>query len=213
MDESLPHPLPEKKSKKFVVPFVVALSIAFVGAIAWYWTVQRQFVYSDKAVISAPLIELTPFNPGILKRVLIREGDTLTAHQAVAYVGTEIITTEVSGMAMLVKNDIGAQYHSGEAVVTMIEPKEMRLVARIEENKGLKDIWVGQKAFFTVDAYGSQEFEGVVESVSQTSHEGDVVFNISDKRETKEFEVKVKYDLMTSPAFRQGMSAEVWIKK
>lgn len=213
MDESLPHPLPEKKSKKFVVPFVIALSIAFVGGIVWYWMVQRQYVYSDKAAISASLIELTPFNPGILKKVLIDEGDVLSAHQAVAYVGTEILTTEVSGVAVMVKNDIGAQYHANEAVVTMIEPKEMRLVARIEEDKGLKDIWVGQKAYFTVDAYGSQEFEGVVESVSQTSREGDVVFNISDKRETKEFEVEVKYDLMTSPAFRQGMSAEVWIRK
>jgi hypothetical protein len=89
----------------------------------------------------------------------------------------------------------------------------MRVVARIQEDKGLRDIHAFQKVFFTVDAYGSERFEGFVEKVSETSREGDVVFNISDKREAKEFEVKIRYDLNRYPMFENGMSAKVWIVK
>lgn len=208
-----PSPSEKPNSKKLLVPIVAVSSVLLMIFVGWYWLDSRKYVYSDKAVMSAPLIELTPVNPGILRKVLIDEGDVLTSHRPVAYIGSEILRTEVPGVAVMVKKDIGAQYHANEPVVTMIEPKEMRLVARIEEDKGLRDIWVGQTVYFTVDAYGSQQFEGEVESVSQMSHEGDIVFNISDKRETKEFVVKVKYDLKNNPPFLQGMSAEVWIKK
>jgi multidrug resistance efflux pump len=94
----------------------------------------------------------------------------------------------------------------------MINPDELRVIGRIEEDKGLKDIFVGQRAFFTVDAFGGEEFSGEVESVSPTPHEGDVVFNISDKREEKEFDIKIRYD-DSHPEFLDGMSAKVWIYK
>src|SRR6185369_571507 len=96
-------------------------------------------------------------------------------------------------------------------VVTMIEPKELRVVARVSEDKGLKDIYEGQKVLFTVDAFGARQYEGTVENVSDTSHEGDVVFDMSDKREEKEFEVKVRFDGNAYPELQHGMSAKVWI--
>jgi multidrug resistance efflux pump len=180
----------------------------------WYWYQTQKYVYTDKASLSAPIINLTPRHmSGILKGVMVRDGDTVMAHQAVARVGDEIIPSEIDGIILKANRDIGAAYQLGQTVATMIDPLEMRVVARVEEDKGLKDIHVGQKAEFTVDAYGSQKFEGIVESVSQTSREGDVVFNISDKREEKEFEVKIAYDFNRNPLFQNGMSAKVRIIK
>jgi len=194
---------------------IIGCCVLGVGVIAGllYWNDQRKYVYTDKADITAPLIALAPQGGGELKRVSVHQGETVDAFQAVARVGDEMISTSVSGIVTEAQGDIGATYRSGQAVVTMIEPKELRVVARIEEDKGIKDVRPGQKAVFTVDAFGSQKFDGTVESVAPTKRAGDVVFNISDKRQMQEFEVKIQYDHAKYPRFQNGMSARVWIVK
>jgi multidrug resistance efflux pump len=202
-----------KNGRKMLMVFLIIFTIVSSMGGFWYWMDQQKYVYTDKAGISADVINLTPTESGVLKKVTVRDGSSVIAHQSVARVGEKMITTEIDGIVLKANRDIGAVYNPGQPVVTMIDPKELRVVARVEEDKGLKDIRVGQKARFTVDAYGSQKFEGVVESVSNTSREKDVVFNISDKREQKEFEVKIAYDLEENPPFENGMSAKVWIIK
>jgi multidrug resistance efflux pump len=203
---------PKSRRKVLIAVLVIFLIVSMAGGL-WYWLEQQKYVYTDKASLSAPIIDLTPHKPGILKETMVRDGETVLAHQAVARVNDEMISTEIDGIVLKANRDIGASYNAGQPVVTMIDPREMRVVARVEEDKGLKDVRVGQAAEFTVDAYGSQTFEGTVESVSQTNREGDVVFNISDKRQEMEFEVKIAYDINQNPPFQNGMSAKVWIIK
>jgi multidrug resistance efflux pump len=95
----------------------------------------------------------------------------------------------------------------------MINPEDLRVVARVEENKGLSDIQIGQKAIFTVDAFGSKEYSGVVDEISPTARSGDVVFNISSTREQQEFDVKIRFSILDYPELRNGMSAKAWIYK
>jgi ketol-acid reductoisomerase len=87
------------------------------------------------------------------------------------------------------------------------------VVGHIEENKGLKDIKVGQRAMFEADAFGSKQFNGVVDEISETSRQSDVVFNISDNRQVQIFDVKIRYNLADYPELKNGMSAKVWIYK
>jgi multidrug resistance efflux pump len=202
-----------KGGQKMLIVFLAVFMIASGAGGFWYWLDQQKYVYTDKASVNAPVINLTPTESGILKRVMARDGSNVAEHQVVAQVGEKMIMSGIAGIVLKANLDIGAVYTPGQPVVTMIDPNELRVVARVEEDKGLKDIRVGQKAEFTVDAYGSQRFQGVVESVSGTSREGDVVFNISDKREEKEFEVKIAYNLENNPFFQNGMSAKVWIIK
>ncbi len=187
-----------------------ALTIVF-GTL--YVIYESRYVYTDKAEIEAPLIALGPQSHGVLKRVYVREGERIRASQTLAWVGDETINAQVDGLAVDVKGDIGAPYQPGQPVVTMIQPEELRVVARIDEDKGLKDIYAGQKALFTLDAFGSTSFPGVVESVSPTKRSNDVVFNISDKREIKQYDVKIRYDEVDGVRFQNGMSARVWIIK
>lgn len=221
MDATLdtPHtaPAPASPAKRFnreTLLFGLALlTVMAAAAGGWYLLEQSRYVYTDKAEVQAPLIQLAPSAPGQLKHVSISEGDSVEASQAVARVGDEILHTEVAGLVVTVQKDIGAVYTPAKPVVTMIDPHELRVVAQIEEDKGLRDIEEGQDAIFTVDAYGSRQFHGTVESVSATKRQGDVVFNISDKRESKQFDVKIAYDHTAYPELRNGMSARVWIVK
>lgn len=199
--------------KKIIILLLIVLGVAGIAGGIWYYEDQQKYVYTDSAAISAPLIQLTPSNPGILKEVMVHDGESVFAHQTVAVVGNELISTEIAGKVLVAKQDIGAVYNPGQAVVTMIDPKEMRVVASIQEDKGLNDIHPLDEVSFTVDAFGSQKFDGFVEKISEMSKTGDVVFNISDKREEQEFEITIRYDLSRYPDFQNGMSAKVWIVK
>lgn len=203
----------KKTNRHHVLGGLAVFSLVCVIIAVIYYIHESKYVYTDKAEVQAPLIKLTPSAPGILKRISVADGDWLFANETVARVGDEIIHTQVAGTAVDVKTDIGTEYKPGDAVVTMVEPKALRIIARIEEDKGLKDVYEGQKAYFTVDAFGSKSYEGTVETISETKRAQDVVFSISDKRETKEFEVKIKYDTEAYPELRNGMSARVWIVK
>ncbi|HRH93604.1 MAG TPA: HlyD family efflux transporter periplasmic adaptor subunit, partial [Candidatus Peribacteria bacterium] len=204
----------KKPSRRPMIIGVVAVLgvLACIGAVL-YVMHEIQYVFTDKAEIEAPLIALGPTRPGMLKRVYVEAGDIVRASQTMAWVGDETINAQVDGLVVDARGDIGAPYQPGQSVVTMIQPEELRVVARIDEDKGLKDIYVGQKAFFTLDAFGSRQFPGVVSSVSPTKRANDVVFNISDKRETKQFDVKISYDADIGSLFQNGMSARVWIVK
>ena len=100
---------------------------------------------------------------------------------------------------------------AGSSIVSMIDPSQLRVVGKIDEDKGLSQIKVGDPASFTVDAFGSEQFTGIVDSISQTADQSSVVFSISDKREIKQFDVKVRYDISAYPEFKNGMSAKLRI--
>ena len=93
----------------------------------------------------------------------------------------------------------------------MIDPTQLRVVGQVQENEGLSKIQVGDPVTFTVDAFGSQTFSGVVDEVSPTSEESQIVFNISDQREEQNFDVKARFDTTAYPQLKNGMSARMWI--
>jgi len=95
--------------------------------------------------------------------------------------------------------------------VSIIDPTQLRVIGTIEENKGLDKISIGQIVGFTVDAFGSKKYTGIVDEISPTSHNSGVVFTISDKRETKLFDIKVRFNPDKYPELKNGMSAKITI--
>lgn len=188
--------------------FVLALGGGFL-----YLMISNQTVYTENALISAPNINLSSTSGGELQQVYVHEGDFIKANTVVARVGNELIKTQVDSEVLTINNDIGAIFTPGETVATVIDPTELRVVGEVDENKGLNDLKVGQEATFTVDAFGSQKFYGVVDEVSPTDVEQDVVFNVSDAREENEFDVKVRFDTTLYPQLKNGMSAKLWVYK
>lgn len=189
---------------------LVALVLIIVGGLL-YWQMSSTRVSIDTSKIVAPIIDLSPTNPGQLQEIYVHEGDTVPAYTPVAKVGDEIIKTQVAGEIISVQNNIGKSFNPGQAVVSMIEPGSLRVVGTIDENKGLDKIHVGQLASFTVDAFGSKQYQGVVDEVSPSSNQTDVVFNISNARQIQQFNVKVRFDASQNPEIKNGMSAKLTI--
>lgn len=189
---------------------IVALVLIATSGLL-YWQMASTRVKIDNSLVSAPTIDLSASASGILQEIYVKEGDTVAANTAVAKVGDDLIKTTVGGVIVAVQNDIGKNFNAGQSVVTMIDPKELRIVGTIEENKGLSKIKVGQLASFTVDAFGSKNYVGVVDEISSTSHQSGVVFNISDQRATQTFDIKVRFNIDKYPELKNGMSAKLTI--
>ncbi|MBU6447647.1 HlyD family efflux transporter periplasmic adaptor subunit [Patescibacteria group bacterium] len=191
---------------------VIFAAILVIGAAA-FLIVSNKRISIDNSMVSAPQIDLAPTAPGPLNAVYVNVGDDVPANTVVAEVGTELIKTQVAGEIISVQKDIGKLFNAGQPVVSMIDPTQLRVVGQIDENKGLSDVHVGQQATFTVDAFGSKVYHGVVDEVSPTSNSQSAVFSISDQRPTQTFDVKIRYDITAYPELKNGMSAKVTIYK
>lgn len=200
------------KSHTFKLILLVAVFVVLISAVV-YLTVAHGRVYVEKSELSAAVIPLSSPSGGIIEKVFVKEGDFVAPNTVVAQVSGTQIKTKIGGLVVGVDNSPGKLVTAMSPVVEMIDPQELRVVGHVEEDKGLSDIRAGQEVEFTVDAFGSKKYEGIVESVSPRSRESAVVFSISDKRGEKEFDVKVKFNVYAYPELKDGMSAKMWIYK
>jgi len=198
---------PAQLKKGLIILFLVCLAIG-----GYYFYIVNQRVYSDKAEIFAPLITLSPEQYSVLQKVLVKEGDRVVVNQAVAKLSNaSFVVAKQDGIVVKINDQVGKLFAPGEAIVTMVNPDGLRLIVHVAENKGLTFVRVGQKVVFTVDTFGSKKFNGTVEEIAQSADQSSVVFSISDKRDEKDFSIKVKYD--NYPELFNGMSAKASIYK
>ncbi|HXK38001.1 MAG TPA: efflux RND transporter periplasmic adaptor subunit [Candidatus Paceibacterota bacterium] len=176
-----------------------------------YWRMEWKKISIENSSIEAPIINLSPTAPGVLAEIYVNAGDTVTENTAVAKVGNELIFTKVAGLIVSVNHQEGQYFNPGAPIVSMINTKEEKVLGKIDEDKGLVDLKIGQPATFTVDAFGSKRFEGYVSYISPMSNQSGVMFNISDKREVKQFDIKVSFDGTRYPMLKQGMSAKITV--
>lgn len=189
---------------------MIAVIVLVAGGIA-YWVITSARVYIDTATVEAPLIELAPSQAGVLQSVSVQPGDEVPAHTVVAQVGNELVKSKIAGTIVAVQEKAGAEITPGESVVSMIDPSQLRVVGKIDEDKGLSRIQVGDPVVFTVDAFGGKEYSGVIDEVSPTSEATQIVFNISDTRQEQQFDVKARFDVNAYPELKNGMSARLWV--
>lgn len=195
-----------------VIVLVVFVVVASAIGILYLDVISKR-VYVDKSEIDATQITLSSKSGGVLEDLYVKEGDNISADAVVAKVGNELVKSKDAGLVISRQNSIGKYFNPGEAIVTMIRLSDLRVVGRLEEDKGLKDVKVGQRVLFEVDAFGTKQYEGIIDEVSPTSRPSDVVFNISDQRQENEFNVKARFNLLEYPELKNGMSAKMWIYK
>ncbi len=154
-------------------------------------------------------MNLTPSTPGVLNALYVKEGDRIAANTAVALVGSQIISTQKSGIVASAPALLGAYFMPGQTVVSVVNDGEMKVVGQIEETKGLNDIKIGQAATFSVDAFSGKTYKGVVSEISPISNDNGIIFSISDKRPVKKFNIKVSFNVSDYPELKSGMSAKI----
>ena len=189
---------------------IIIVMFLLLGAFT-FWRMTVGQIKTDNATIQAPIINLSPTAPGSLESIYVKVGDNIAANTPVAKVGDDTIVSKVSGIIVSVNQQEGQIFTPGQPVVSMINLDEEKIVAKIDENKGLKNIKIGQPVAFTIDAFGNKNYVGVIDEISPISDENSIVFNISDKRATKQFDIKVRFDTNKYSELKVGMSAKITI--
>jgi len=142
----------EKNTKQNKQGLIIAIiiSVLIIGAASayLYFSLIGGRVYTDKASVSAPTINLAPQGSGLLEEILVNVGDSVPADTVVARVGNELIKTKVAGVITATQSDTGKLFNRSETVVSMFDPNELRVIGRIDEDKGLSDVKVGQAVEF-----------------------------------------------------------------
>ena len=141
MEETVVKPeegkIKDGKNRGFT--FIVTLSLLLMAGSSGflYWKISQTYIYTDKVTINAPSINLAPQNSGILQEILVHVGDTVNADTVVARVDNELIKTKTKGVIISTSDNVGKIFNRGETVVSMLDPEELRVVARVDEDKGL----------------------------------------------------------------------------
>jgi len=200
----------EQKRTIFWLVVVIIIGGCILGL---YLYVSSKYGYIDQSVVEAPIINLSPTNSGVLQSVFVKDGDSVGIDEPIVRVGNEIVKAKVNGLIVFVNQNIGQFENAlgGQAIVaTMIDPTQLRVTGLIDEDKGLSDIKVGDVAKFTVDAFGSKEYYGVVDEISQVS-QASAVNNIFNQRPTNKFNIYILFNPVRYPELKSGMSARIWI--
>lgn len=204
-----------KKENMFKKPVVQSItgiiSILIILSGFLFWQTNSGTLLIENSEVNAPVISLSGNTAGTLNALYVNEGDIIEANTPVALVGTTTVTSKQSGVIISIKNNIGEFFTPGETVVSMIHSEDIRVIGSIDENKGLEKIKAGEQVTFTVDAFSSKTYIGVVESISPTANNTGVVFAISDKRPIKKFDVKIRFNVSNYPELKNGMSAKITV--
>lgn len=209
----MPAEQTKKKTDRKIYIIAAAIVVILGGGIGGFAYIKAasHVVSIDNATLSAPIVNLSPTTAGVLNQVYVKPGDVLPPNTVVASVGTELIKSTSGGLVVTVNNNIGKSVGPTDTVVATIDPNALRVVGVLDENKGLSSIKVGDPITFTVDAFGSKQFNGVVDEVAPTANQTGIVFNISDSRETQQFDVKARFDAAAYPELKNGMSARMTV--
>ncbi len=205
------------KKSAFTKPWVQSVTglvaIIVLLVVFYFWRILSNQIKIENSFIDAPIINLSSTTTGILDELYVTTGQEILPNTPVAKVGNETIFSKIGGIIVSINNQQGQVFSPGTPVVSMIDPNQERVVGRVDENKGLSDVKVGQIVTFTVDAFGSKKYSGVVAEISPISEENGALFSISDTRPVKQFDIKVLYDVKAYPEIKEGMSAKITIYK
>ena len=188
----------------------MVVGLALLGYQAWQGTKRVEL---EDAAIRAPQVNLPARGGGELKQVYASVGDDVRALAPVARVGNEVISADVPGTIVTIRDDIGADIAPGTVVAGLIDRNDLRAVGLVDEDGGLSDLRLGQRATIELDAFPDRTFTGYVEEISRRPSDQAVNFAISDREEARQYEVKVRLDGSPDTELRQGLSATVEVTK
>lgn len=196
-----------RKIQSILAGIVILL---LVGGVGYYFMTENR-IFIDNSLVSAPIVTVTPQSAGVLKQMLVSDGQHVKKGDGLAIVGSDTIRAYTDGIVVMTNDAIGSTVAPTTAIAQVVDPTYMRIDGQLDENKGLEKVKVGQPVSFTVDALPGQTFWGYVDEVSSTARQTQISFSISSERPTQQFDIYVHFDASSYPAIKNGMSAKMTV--
>jgi len=197
------------KNKKFTRTVVIALVLMLLWGAYVYFQQTTGRIFIDKSVIQAPVLTISPSSAGKVQEIDVKEGQAVQNGDTLAVVGSETLRADTDGLIISASDLTGSAVNQQTQLIQMIRPVNLRVVGTIDENKGLKDIRVGQSVSFTVDALPGNTFWGYIDEISPSALAPAFSFSTSTERSTQQFTVYAKFDSSLYSVIKNGMSAKM----
>jgi multidrug resistance efflux pump len=196
-----------KIAKIIIAVFIAILTISITAYIEF----TKGRISIEDSVVSAPVTAITANTPAKLEEIDVYAGQQVKKGDLIAIAGSETLYTDTPGIVSMVNNQIGNLINEQNPVAQIVRTSDMRIAGTIDENKGLKDIQVGQVVSFTIDALPGQTFWGYLDEISPSAKQSQIAFSISSERPTQQFVVYARFNANAYPAIKNGMSAKMTI--
>lgn len=196
---------------KILKRFIAGIGILLLITLVIFYEKRRDRVSIDDSIVQAPIISIAPSNPGKLTELDVYEGETIQKGDLLAIVGTESLHADTNGLIISADNQIGGLTTQQTPLIQMIQPEDLRVAGTIDEDKGLQAIRIGQVASFTIDALPGKTFWGYIDVISPSAKQTQLSFSISTERPTQQFVVYVRYNALSYPEIKNGMSAKITV--
>ena len=199
------------KNKTFRRIFISVLLVLIIAIGYLYYQKAHGRIAIDDSLVSAPIITVSSPTGSKLLETHVYEGQEVKKGDTLAILDSGPIISQTDGLIIMEDNAIGSAISNQTQLVQLIQPQDLRIDGTIDENKGLKDIRIGQVMSFTIDALPGQTFWGYVDEVSPTAKTTQVAFSISSERPTQQFQVYARFNASAYPQIKNGMSAKMVI--
>ena len=189
---------------------VLVTLVIIVGGYLYYAKAHGR-VSIENSVVSAPIISLSTSTGGKLLTMPVYEGEQVKRGDELATLDSQTLYADTDGIVLMANTQIGSLIAPQTPIVQLVKTQDFRIAGTLDENKGLKDIRVGQVVAFTVDALPGQTFWGYVDEVSPTAKTTQIAFSISSERPTQQFQIYARFNAANYPQIKNGMSAKMTV--
>jgi multidrug resistance efflux pump len=199
------------KNRIFLILGLIVVGLCLVGGIYTYTETTSGRIYIDKSLIQAPTINVAPTLSGKVVEMAVKEGQTVQIGDTLAVVGSQTLRADTDGLIISAADLTGSTVNPQTPLVQMIRPANLRVIGTLDEDKGLNQIRVGQTVSFTVDALPGMTYWGYVDEISPSATAPAFSFSTSTERQTQQFTIYAKFDSISQPMIKNGMSAKMVI--
>ena len=145
----------EKRKIVFLIVFIIA---AIVVAVLW-WLDYRKYIRTDDANLDSFRVSVSAPVAGQVVRLYVMEGDTVKRGDTLLMLDHSACTVMAPVDGVIGKRWIlpGDRIEAGQTALTLNRGTDIWVAVYLEETK-FKEIYLGQKAQFTLDAYDKLTF-------------------------------------------------------
>lgn len=212
------------RRRPLILGMIGLIVLALVARFGYtYYLDSTLYVTTDDALVDSNMVSIAPVASGTLAIWQIKPGDKVRADQVIGQVKPatgsvySAITAPIDGTILRVDGKEGQVVGQAQALAYVANLDAMRITAYIDESE-IHKVHAGQSVEVTVDATGSNVYDGTVSEVLPATASSFAIIPSSDRstgnftKVTQRIEVHINIGSTGGTALYPGENAYVHIR-
>lgn len=165
--------------KKTLIKVGTVMAVILIAIVGYYVSNSYLYVTTEDAKVTADIAKITAQMTGKLVSSELEEGMVVAKDQIVARqevpnlsdtsIEQSLFRSPIDGVLIKKQGQIGEIVTAGQTLGMVIDPKQIYILANIEETK-LGKVHEGQTVDVSIDEFGSQKWKGKVTQIGEAAN-------------------------------------------